>query len=114
MRSPEEWTRPEDVRAKVQRLWDTGRLLACALTGEELFPLRLPLRRPKGPALAAHFEAARAWVRALEEYVKSTTFAPPGALNYDSGAIRTAFAGGQVAMNFDWGDTRTIVTFKAF
>lgn len=48
------------------------------------------------------------WLRALEDYIRSTTFGPPGALNYDSGAIRTAFAGGQVAMNFDWGDTGVI------
>ena len=48
------------------------------------------------------------WLRALEEYKKSVEFSPPGALNYNSGDIRTTFAGGRVAMNFDWGDTGTI------
>jgi multiple sugar transport system substrate-binding protein len=48
------------------------------------------------------------WVRALEDYIKSVQFSPPGALNFSSGDIRTAFAGGQVAMNFDWGDTGVI------
>lgn len=48
------------------------------------------------------------WVRALEDYIKSVEYAPPGALNFTSGDIRTAFAGGQVAMNFDWGDTGVI------
>jgi len=48
------------------------------------------------------------WVRALEDYIRSVSCAPPGALNWNSGDIRTAFAGGQVAMNFDWGDTGTI------
>lgn len=48
------------------------------------------------------------WVRALEDYIRSVSFAPPGALNYTSGDIRTVFAGGQVAMNFDWGDTGVI------
>jgi len=48
------------------------------------------------------------WVKALEDYIKSVGFSPPGALNFSSGDIRTAFAGGQVAMNFDWGDTGVI------
>ena len=48
------------------------------------------------------------WLRALEEYIQSVGVSPPGALNYNSGDIRTAFAGGRVAMNFDWGDTGTI------
>ena len=48
------------------------------------------------------------WLRALEDYIRSSKYAPPGALNWNSGDIRTAFAGGQVAMNFDWGDTGTI------
>ncbi len=48
------------------------------------------------------------WLKALEDYIRSSKYAPPGALNWNSGDIRTAFAGGQVAMNFDWGDTGTI------
>jgi len=48
------------------------------------------------------------WVRALEDYIRSVEYAPPGSLNYTSGDVRTAFAGGQVAMNFDWGDTGVI------
>lgn len=48
------------------------------------------------------------WLRALEEYIKSVDYSPPGALNFNSGDIRTAFASGQIAMNFDWGDTGTI------
>jgi multiple sugar transport system substrate-binding protein len=48
------------------------------------------------------------WLKALEDYVRSAKLAPPGALGWNSGDIRTAFAGGQVAMNFDWGDTGTI------
>ncbi len=48
------------------------------------------------------------WLRALEEYKKSLDFSPPGSLNANSGDIRTTFAGGRVAMNFDWGDTGTI------
>jgi multiple sugar transport system substrate-binding protein len=53
------------------------------------------------------------WLRGLEDYIKSAQHSPPGALNWDSGAIRTAFASGQIAMNFDWGDTGTIGADKA-
>ncbi|MCB2009991.1 MAG: extracellular solute-binding protein [Geminicoccaceae bacterium] len=48
------------------------------------------------------------WLKGLEDYIRSSKHAPPGALGWNSGDIRTAFAGGQVAMNFDWGDTGTI------
>ncbi len=48
------------------------------------------------------------WLRGLEEYVRSVRYAPSGALSWSSGDIRTAFAGGQLAMNLDWGDTGTI------
>ena len=50
------------------------------------------------------------WVKALEDYIKTVKFSPPGATSFSSGDIRTAFAGGKVAMNFDWGDTGTIAT----
>jgi multiple sugar transport system substrate-binding protein len=50
------------------------------------------------------------WVKALDDYIKSIKFSPPGATGFSSGDIRTAFAGGKVAMNFDWGDTGTIAT----
>ncbi|MFO1350129.1 MAG: extracellular solute-binding protein [Gammaproteobacteria bacterium] len=50
------------------------------------------------------------WVKALEDYVRSVKFAPPGALNFSSGEVRTTFASGQAAMNFDWGDTGTVGT----
>ena len=50
------------------------------------------------------------WVKALDDYIKSVKVSPPGATGFSSGDVRTAFAGGKVAMNFDWGDTGTIAT----
>ena len=50
------------------------------------------------------------WVKALDDYVRSVKFSPPGALNFASGEVRTTFASGQSAMNFDWGDTGTVGT----
>lgn len=56
------WTSPDDVRAQVRRLWDSGRILASVTQSSELFPLRIALRRPSPSELGAQFDAARAWV----------------------------------------------------
>ena len=45
------------------------------------------------------------WVKALTDYLNGRNVAPPGALGFTSGDIHNIFAGGSVAMNFDWGDT---------
>ena len=64
------WTTPTDLRAKVQREWDRGRLLAVSLTGEALYPWRIPLKGPTSAELADRFEAARLWIRTLSEAAK--------------------------------------------
>ena len=63
---PTEWTTPDDLRRQVQRHWDSGRLLAAAITGESLFPLELRLRGPDTRALSERFEEVRQWIRELE------------------------------------------------
>ncbi len=79
-----QWTRSADIRARVQRLWDRGELLAqmvnaylrdqglagpakdCQEEGKTVsFPLRLPLKGPKGRELGENFAAAQAWVAEL-------------------------------------------------
>jgi hypothetical protein len=64
--SPTPWTTPADLRGQVQRHWDSGRLLAAAITGESLFPLELRLRGPDTRALSERFEEVRQWIRELE------------------------------------------------
>lgn len=60
-----DWTTPEDIRKRIRREWDSGRILAAMLGSEPVFPLRIPLKRPDSKALAEHFEAARLWIAAL-------------------------------------------------
>lgn len=60
-----DWTTPEDIRKRIQREWDNGRILAAMQGEEAVFPLRIPLRRPDSKALAEQFEAARLWIAAL-------------------------------------------------
>ncbi len=59
------WTRPVDLRAQVQRLWDRGGLLASMVTGESLFQNRLQLKVPTSTEMADHFDEARAWIGEL-------------------------------------------------
>ena len=61
------WTTPADLTREIRRLWERGRILAAQITGEPVFPLRLPLRRPDAKAMAERFDEVRAWIRALDE-----------------------------------------------
>jgi hypothetical protein len=59
------WTRPVNLRAQVQKLWDRGELLASLVTGESLFPKRLLFKGPTSGEMADHFEEARTWISEL-------------------------------------------------
>lgn len=61
------WTRPEDLRAQLRRLWDRGELLAALASGQELFPRRLVLKRPTSSEMAGGFDEVRAWTAALRD-----------------------------------------------
>ncbi len=65
------WTTPSDIRTHVERSWERGQILAAGLTGQEMFPLPLPLRRPDARALSERFDEVRAWIRALEDGSKA-------------------------------------------
>lgn len=56
------WTRPTDLRAQLQKLWDRGELLASLVTGESLFPKRLVLKGPTSAEMADRFDEVRAWI----------------------------------------------------
>jgi hypothetical protein len=60
------WTVPADLRRQIQRMWDSGLLLAAPLRGEQLFPFRMTLRGPAARALSDEFEAVRSWIREWE------------------------------------------------
>lgn len=59
------WTRPSDLRAQVQRLWDRGAVLTSLVTGEPLFPKRLTLKGPTSAEMADHFAEVRGWIGEL-------------------------------------------------
>lgn len=64
-----DWTTAAQVRAAVFRQWDSGRLLAARVPGREsvgtVFPLRVPLRRPRSADLLQQWDEVRDWTAAL-------------------------------------------------
>ena len=69
------WTTPADIRARILREWERGRLLTASLTGEALYPWRIALKGPSTAELADRFEEARLWIRTLSDAAKSETSA---------------------------------------
>ena len=65
-----DWTTPAELRRKAKRLWDRGAILASLVTGEPLFPRRLPIRGPTSAELADCFEQARNWAASLRAMPK--------------------------------------------
>ncbi len=63
--APANWSTPQDLRRHLLKLWEQGRLLACLVDPGELFPLRLPLKRPTSADLSERFDDVRGWARAL-------------------------------------------------
>ncbi len=61
------WTTPEDIRARVLREWEKGRLLASLVTGEDVFPLRIALKGPSSSELSQRFADVKAWIARLQD-----------------------------------------------
>lgn len=59
------WSTPAELRHRVKRLWDRGVILASLVTGEPLFPKRLPIRGPTSSQLTDSFDEVRRWALAL-------------------------------------------------
>jgi len=60
-----DWTRPADLRAQVQKLWDRGEWLAALVADAPLLPKRLLLKGPTSAEMADRFDDVRAWIAEL-------------------------------------------------
>ncbi len=56
------WSTHKDILARLERLWNSGRLLREQLHDSGLFPLRIPLKKPSSKELDCQFDKARHWV----------------------------------------------------
>jgi hypothetical protein len=59
------WTRPSDLKAQLQKMWDRGELLRGFVTDESVFPKRLLLKVPTSAEMAERFDEVRVWVNAI-------------------------------------------------
>jgi len=59
------WSAPGDIVASVQRLWDSGAILAARLDGGAVFPHEVRLRQPSVAAMGEQFDLVREWIGAL-------------------------------------------------
>lgn len=67
-----DWTTAGEIRNRVAREWERGRLLAAPLLGDALYPLRIPLRGPTAAeTLGTQFDAVRQWIKQLSEGAKT-------------------------------------------
>lgn len=61
--TPDEWTRPEQVRAILRRRWASGRYLRDAASGQPFEPIAVPLKGPTAADALHHYEQALAWAQ---------------------------------------------------
>ncbi|ADY55172.1 hypothetical protein Sgly_0819 [Syntrophobotulus glycolicus DSM 8271] len=61
------WSEPQWIREELRRRWDSGRILRALLTADDLFPLRLPLKRPKSNEVNANFAEISHWIKRLRD-----------------------------------------------
>ncbi len=62
---------PEEIRSKALRLWNSKKLLRSCLTGENLFPFRIPFSPPDGRTLSDRYPEVRQWISRLMAKSKS-------------------------------------------
>jgi hypothetical protein len=63
------WTSPADLRARVSREWESGKIPASLIGGPAAFPLRIKLKGPTSSELSERFAESREWVTNLEKEV---------------------------------------------
>lgn len=59
------WTTPEDLKAKLMRLWERGDLLREAVIESSRFPLCFSLKTPDSADLSSSFDKVRFWAAKL-------------------------------------------------
>lgn len=64
--APRGWTRPSDLRAQVQKLWDRGEILASLVSGQSPFPKHFSLRAPTSTDMMESFDEVRTWIQELQ------------------------------------------------
>jgi hypothetical protein len=64
------WTTPSDIVGQLRKFWEQGIILAALASGEEIFPRRLVLKKPKPAEMSDRFAEVRAWIAGLDREAK--------------------------------------------
>ena len=65
------WSDSKWIREELRRKWDSGRILQSLITQDDLFPLTIPLKRPKNNDIGSSFAEISAWIRSLRDDSKT-------------------------------------------
>jgi len=64
------WSDLQWIREELRRKWDSGRILRTLLLADDLFPLYLPLKRPKSNEVNENFAEISHWIKRLRSQRK--------------------------------------------
>jgi hypothetical protein len=67
------WSEPQWIREELRRKWDSGRILRSLLIPDDLFPLRIPLKRPASSEINENFAEISHWIKRLRDHSKPAT-----------------------------------------
>jgi hypothetical protein len=65
------WTDLDALRRRVKKEWDKGRILSARLTGDAMFPLRIPLKQPSPTEIGERFIQVKDWIHELASHEKA-------------------------------------------
>jgi len=66
------WSDSKWIREELSRKWDSGHILRFMLIQDDLFPLRIPLKRPKSSEVNENFAEISRWIKMLKDNSKQT------------------------------------------
>ncbi len=67
------WSDIQWIREELRRKWDSGKILRTLLLEDDLFPLKLPLKRPKSSEVNENFAEISHWIKRLRDQRKPRT-----------------------------------------
>ena len=67
------WSDSLWIREQLRRKWDSGRILQSLLMPDDLFPLRIPLKRPQRSEVNENFAEISRWIQSLKKQSKQET-----------------------------------------
>ena len=68
-----DWSDDKWIKAQLHSKWESGRMLQSLFRADDLFPLKLALKKPARAELNAHFAEAARWVQNLKAGSKPET-----------------------------------------